>query len=119
MQTVEVVQNLQATDALLAVEWEKTHIIVVHAHERRDDGRFFGMQVMAVWRYAVAEAGIEEVKVVARKIAVEVRVETQETEKAHEENEVEVSDFVSFASVEPADGVLQIGKERVVCSFLA
>lgn len=119
MQAVEIVQHLQTAYALLSVEGEEVHVVVVHAHEATDGSCFLGVQIIPVQRRTAAELGIEQVEIITGQVSVEVGIKSQKARKTHEEDQVEIGHTASRASVKPADGVGQVGKERTVGALFA
>lgn len=119
MEAVKVVQHLQTTQALEAVEGKQMHGAEVHAHETGNENGLLGTKIVPMMGRTTTEAGTQEVETIARHIVVEIGIEPQEAGQAHEKDEVEIGHGTPLASIEPTDGVEQVGEERTVHPLLA
>lgn len=119
MEAVKVVQHLQTMHALMAIEGEKMHGAEVHAHEAGNECSLLGTKIVPMLRRTMTETSTQEVKTIARHIIVEIGIEPQETGQAHEEDKMKIGHSTSLASIEPTDGVEQVGEERTVHPLLA
>lgn len=119
MEAVKVVQHLQTTHTLMAIEGEKMHGAEIHAHETGNECSLLGMKIVPMLRRTVTEAGSQKVETIARHIIVEIGIKPQEAGQAHEKDEVEIGHGTPLASIEPTDGVEQVGEERTVHPLLA
>lgn len=119
MEAVKVVQHLQTTHTLMAIEGEKMHGAEVHAHETGNECSLLGTKIVPMLRRTVTEAGSQKVETIARHIIVEIGIKPQEAGQAHEKDEVEIGHGTPLASIEPTDGVEQVSEERTVHPLLA
>ena len=119
MEAVKVVQHLQTTHTLMAIEREKMHGAEIHAHETGNECSLLRAQEMTVQRRTATETGTQEVETVARHIIVEIGIKPQEAGQAHEKDEVEIGYSTPLTSIKPTDGVEQVGEERTVHPLLA
>lgn len=119
MEAVKVVQHLQTMHALMAIEGEKMHGAEVHAHEAGNECSLLGTKIVPMLGRTTTEAGSQKVETIARHIVVEIGIKPQEAGQAHEKDEVKIGHSTPLASIEPTDGVEQVGEERTVHPLLA
>ena len=116
MKTVIRYDNVQAAVALIPAHNEQTHRFIIHAHQINDSGRLFSGKEKPVRRRPVYKTGVQQVKAPSGNIIVQIGIKAQKAGQAEEKDQMEIRK-VTAASIEPANGIHQIGEQRGIAVF--